>query len=44
MTDIRDKLIHHYLSVNLDIMWQVVTEGLPQMMVPLALTSDEEVK
>lgn len=41
MTGIRDKLIHHYFGVNLDVVWQVVTAELPQMAVPLAKILDE---
>ncbi len=29
MAGIRDKLIHDYTSVNLEIVWQTVTEDLP---------------
>lgn len=25
----RDRLIHHYFGINLDIVWDVVTEELP---------------
>jgi uncharacterized protein with HEPN domain len=31
MTGIRDKLIHHYFGVNLDIVWDVVTVELPAL-------------
>ncbi|MDX2034030.1 MAG: DUF86 domain-containing protein [Blastocatellia bacterium] len=31
MAAIRDKLIHHYFGVNLDVVWQVVTVELPPM-------------
>lgn len=41
MTGIRDKLIHHYFGVNLDIVWQVVTNELPQLPQPLAQIADE---
>src|SRR3989337_2889437 len=34
MTGIRDRLIHHYFGVNLDIVWQVVLVELPEL-VPL---------
>ncbi len=43
MTGIRDKLIHHYFGVNLDIVWQVVTSELPPVVAPLAEMLDEEV-
>jgi uncharacterized protein with HEPN domain len=42
MTGIRDKLIHHYFGVNLDIVWQVVTSDLPPVLAPLAELLDEE--
>lgn len=29
MAAIRDRLIHHYFGVNLDIVWEIVTEELP---------------
>ena len=36
MAGIRDKLIHHYFGVNLDIVWQVVIAELPLVVAPLA--------
>jgi uncharacterized protein with HEPN domain len=27
----RDRLVHHYFGVNLDIVWQVITLELPQL-------------
>lgn len=29
MAGIRDKLIHHYFGVNIDIVWQIATDELP---------------
>ena len=29
MAGVRDRLIHHYFGVNLDIVWQIVTDELP---------------
>jgi len=29
MAGLRDRLIHHYFGVNLDIVWGVITEELP---------------
>lgn len=31
MAGIRDKLIHHYFGVNLDVVWGVVTLELPEL-------------
>jgi uncharacterized protein with HEPN domain len=28
----RDKLIHHYFGVNLDIVWHVIQDDLPPLM------------
>lgn len=32
MTGIRDKLIHDYVSVNLEVVWRTVTEDLPALL------------
>jgi len=31
MSSVRDRLIHHYFGVNLDIVWQIVTVDLPDV-------------
>jgi len=31
MAGVRDRLIHHYFGVNLDIVWQIATTELPQV-------------
>jgi uncharacterized protein with HEPN domain len=31
----RDRLIHHYFDINLDILWQTVTTDLPEMLAAL---------
>ncbi len=31
MAGIRDRLIHHYFGVNLDIVWQIVVHELPKV-------------
>ena len=31
ITGMRDRLIHHYFGVNIDIVWSVVKEDLPQL-------------
>jgi uncharacterized protein with HEPN domain len=28
----RDRLVHHYFDINLDILWQTVTEDLPGLL------------
>lgn len=30
MAGVRDRLIHHYFGVNLDIVWQIVVDELPK--------------
>lgn len=31
----RDRLIHHYFDINLDVLWQTVTTDLPQVVAAL---------
>jgi uncharacterized protein with HEPN domain len=31
----RDRLVHHYFDINLDILWQTITEELPQLLAAL---------
>ena len=31
MAGVRDKLIHHYFGVNLDVVWQIATAGLAEV-------------
>jgi uncharacterized protein with HEPN domain len=40
MAGLRDRLIHDYFGVNLDIIWQIVTAELPQMDASLAKIED----
>jgi uncharacterized protein with HEPN domain len=35
----RDRLVHHYFDVNLDILWQTVTEDLPRLLQALPTES-----
>jgi uncharacterized protein with HEPN domain len=35
MAGIRDKLIHDYVSVNLEVVWKTIHEDLPPLMVQL---------
>lgn len=37
----RDRLIHHYFDINLDVLWQTVTADLPQLLGALP-TADAE--
>jgi uncharacterized protein with HEPN domain len=32
MAGIRDKLVHDYLNVNLEVVWKTVTEDLPPLL------------
>jgi uncharacterized protein with HEPN domain len=36
----RDRLIHHYFDINLDILWQTITTDLPEMLAALPDTDD----
>lgn len=31
----RDRLVHHYFDIDLDVLWQTVTEDLPSLLVLL---------
>ena len=45
MAGVRDRLIHHYFGVNLDIVWQIATIELPQIasqLQSLVIESDED--
>ena len=37
----RDSLVHHYFDINLDVLWQTITEDLPQL--PTTLPSEDQV-
>jgi uncharacterized protein with HEPN domain len=28
----RDRLVHHYFDINLDVLWQTLTEDLPHLL------------
>jgi uncharacterized protein with HEPN domain len=42
MAGIRDKLIHDYVSVNLEVVWKTVREDLPGLLQQLAKIAAEE--
>ena len=43
LAGVRDKLIHHYFGVNFDIVWNIITEELPQITEKLDnISIDEE--
>jgi uncharacterized protein with HEPN domain len=42
MAGVRDRLIHHYFGVNLDIVWQIVTDELPKVALQLESILQEE--
>lgn len=37
----RDRLVHHYFDINLDILWQTLTEDLPQLLDILPSPEDD---
>jgi uncharacterized protein with HEPN domain len=41
MAGARDRLIHQYFGINLDIVWQIATVELPQVASQLATIEDE---
>ncbi len=41
MAGIRDKLIHDYVSVNLEVVWRTVTEDLPPLLPQIERVIDE---
>jgi uncharacterized protein with HEPN domain len=41
MAGIRDKLIHDYLTVNLEVVWKTVTEDLPPLLPILGRVVEE---
>ena len=42
MAGMRDRLIHHYFGVNLDIVWQVVAVELPNLNSEFDILVDED--
>ncbi len=41
LAGVRDKLIHHYFGVNLDIVWNIVKEELPGIILQLEEIQEE---
>ncbi len=37
----RDRLIHHYFDINLDVLWLTVTEDLPSLLAALPAVHDD---
>jgi uncharacterized protein with HEPN domain len=35
MAGVRDKLIHHYFGVNLEVVWQIIEEDLPKVKIQI---------
>lgn len=44
MAGIRDKLIHDYISVNLEIVWKTVTDDLPGLVPQIERVIEEFTK
>lgn len=42
MAGVRDRLIHHYFGVNLDIVWAIVTVELPKVALRLEKILEQE--
>ncbi|WP_416208431.1 DUF86 domain-containing protein [Chloroflexus sp.] len=42
MAGLRDRLIHHYFGVNLDIVWEIFTIELPRVAAQLAKSLEQE--
>lgn len=40
----RDRLVHHYFDINLDILWSTVTEDLPALLEALRPSAEGPVK
>ncbi len=43
MAGARDRLIHDYFGVNLDIVWEIVTIELPKVICLLEYISEQEI-
>ena len=42
LAGIRDKLIHHYFGVNLEIVWAIIDEDLPQLRKEIRQMKEQE--
>jgi uncharacterized protein with HEPN domain len=42
MAGARDRLIHHYFGVNLDVVWQIVSAELPSVLERLPVAEEED--
>ena len=36
----RDRLVHHYFAIDLDVLWATITEDLPALLVSLPAEDD----
>jgi uncharacterized protein with HEPN domain len=41
MAGVRDKLIHDYFGVNIDIVWQIVQDQLPALAEQIGIAMEE---
>lgn len=42
MAAARDRLIHHYFGINLDIVWQIVSVEVPKLLEHLPVAEDDD--
>lgn len=42
MASVRDRLIHHYFGVNLDIVWEIVATELPTIALQVEKILEQE--
>ncbi len=44
MAGVRDKLIHHYFGVNLEVVWYIIKDELPQLKKEILVILEQEDK
>ena len=37
----RDRLVHHYFDINLDVLWRTVSDDLPALLAALPPSADD---